>query len=149
MKLIPILIIFLPFCLIVSRGFRSSDKPFWKSLKTALWLIIWLYVLLCLGVIQNFPNVTKFIIGIIAFALPLFLVWKSSALHWFGHYTQRAQWSFSAGWIAIWYLLFDRTGLGLITWVAVWPTVIFMLWKSYAVNKSSSKALLGVPGNNS
>jgi hypothetical protein len=132
MKLIPILIILLPFCLIVSNGFRSNDKPFWKALKTGAWLIAWLYVLLCLGTIQHFPLVSKFIVGLVAFALPLYLVWKSAALQWFPQHTQRAQWTFSAAWTTIWYLLFDPTGLRLITWIVVWPIVFFMLWKAYS-----------------
>jgi hypothetical protein len=140
LKLIPILIIFLPFCLIVSNGFSSNDKPFWKALKTGFWLIIWLYVLLCLGLIQHFPVVSQFIIGIVAFALPLYLAWKSAALQWFAQHTLRVQWAFSAGWTTIWYLLFDHTGLGLITWVVVWPIVFLMFWKAYSAKIISKKS---------
>jgi hypothetical protein len=136
MKLIPILIILLPFCLIVSNGFRSKDKRFWKALKTGLSLIIWLYVLICLGVIQHLPVVSQFITGLVAFSFPLFLAWKSAALHWFSQHIQRAKWSFTAAWIAIWYLLFDHTGLGLITWIVVWPIVLFMLWNAYFAKTS-------------
>jgi hypothetical protein len=132
MKLIPILIVLLPFCLIVSNGFRSNDKPFWKALKTGFWLIIWLYVLLCLGLIQRFPIWSQFITGLVAFSLPLYLAWRTSALCWFTQHIQRAQWAFSAAWTSIWYLLFDRKGLELITWVIVWPIVFLMFLRAYS-----------------
>jgi hypothetical protein len=137
LKIIPILIIFLPFGLIFSNGIRSKDKPFWKALKTGFWLIIWLYVLLCLGLIQHFPIVSQFITGLVAFALPIYLAWKSAALQWFAQYTQRAQWAFSAAWTATWYFLFDHTGLGLITWIVVWPITFYMTWKAYTLNSPS------------
>jgi hypothetical protein len=134
MKVIPILIIFLPFCLIISNGFRKGNKPFWKALKIGFWLLIWLYTLLCLELIQRLPILPQFIIGLLAFILPLYLVWRTAALHWFSQYTQRAQWIFSACWTAIWYLLFDHTGLGLITWILVWPVVFIMLWRAFNVH---------------
>jgi hypothetical protein len=144
LKLIPILIIFLPFCLIVSNGFCSSDKPFWKALETGLLLIVWLYILLCLSIIQQCPVASKFIIGIVAFVLPLYLAWKSAALQLFSQYVQRAKWAFSAAWTTIWYLLFDHTGLGLITWIVVWPIVLFMLWKAYSAKTAFHRPLFMV-----
>lgn len=88
----------------------------------------WFVILFSVGLINEIPIPSRFIVGLTAFVLPLFVLWKDRALDGWS-LSRQLRWLASAYWITIWYLLFDKTGLDLITWIIVWPVVMQLAWK--------------------
>jgi hypothetical protein len=88
----------------------------------------WFVILFSVGLINELPIPSRLIAGLATFALPLFVLWKDKALDGWS-LSRRLRWFASAYWITIWYLLFDKTGLDLITWIVVWPVVLQLAWK--------------------